>query len=56
MDVQTAFLNGKREEDVYTKQAAGFEKMDERTKRPMVMKLRRILNGLRLSQALEQHH
>ena len=49
MDVQTAFLNGKLEEDVYTKQAPGFETIDERTNRPLVMKLRKSLYGLRQS-------
>ena len=48
MHVQTAFLNGKLEEDVYTKQApeTGFEKINERTNRPLVMKLRKSLYGL----------
>ena len=49
MDVQTAFLNGKLEENVYTKQAPGFETIDERTNRPLVMKLRKCLHGLRQS-------
>ena len=49
MDVQTEFLNGKFEEDVYTKQAPGFETIDERTNRPLVMKLRKRLYGLRQS-------
>ena len=31
MGVQTAFLNGKLEESFYTKQALGFETIDERT-------------------------
>ena len=49
MDVQTAFLNGKLEEDVYTKQTPGFETIDERTNRPLVMKLRKSLHGIRQS-------
>ena len=47
MDVQTALLNGNREEHVHTKQAQGFEKMGapaletigERTNGALVMKL-----------------
>ena len=49
MDVQTAFLNEKLEEEVYTKQAPGFETIDERTNRPLVMKLRKSFYGLRQS-------
>ena len=44
MDVQTALLNGILEEGVYTKQAPGFVKIDERTNLPLVMKLRKSLN------------
>ena len=47
MHVQTAFLNGKLEEGRL--QAPGFENIDERTIRPMAMKLRKILHGLRQS-------
>ena len=47
MGVQTAFLNGKLEEGRL--QAPGFENIDERTIRPMAMKLRKILHGLRQS-------
>lgn len=49
MDVQTAFLNGTLSEDVYTKQAPGFEKIDDNTGKPYVWKLRKSLYGLRQS-------
>lgn len=49
MDVQTAFLNGRLQENIYTKHAPGFEKIDHNTGRPYVMKLRKSLYGLRQS-------
>ena len=49
MDVQTAFLNGTLSENVYTKQAPGFEKIDSRTGKPYIRKLRKNLYGLRQS-------
>ena len=49
MNVQTSFLNGKLEEDVFTKQAPVFETMDEIANRPLVIKLRKSLFGLRQS-------
>ena len=49
MDVQTAFLNGKLQENVYTKQEPGFEKINTSTGQPFVMKLRKSLYGLRQS-------
>ncbi len=49
MDVQTAFLNGKLSEDVYTHQAPGFEKIESSTGKPLVWKLKKSLYGLRQS-------
>ena len=49
MDVQTAFLNGVLSETVYTFQAPGFEKIDSKTGRKLIWKLRRSLYGLRQS-------
>ncbi|CAB1109566.1 unnamed protein product [Ectocarpus sp. CCAP 1310/34] len=49
MDVQTAFLNGKLSEDVYTYQAPGFEKIESSTGKPLVWKLKKSLYGLRQS-------
>ena len=49
MDVQTAFLNGKLQENAYTKQAPGFQKIDINTGEPFVMKLRKSLHGFRQS-------
>ena len=46
MDVQTAFHNGTLSENVYTKQAPGFEKIDSSTGKPYVWKLRKRLYGL----------
>ena len=48
MDAQTAFLNGKLQEDVYTEQAPGFETTDK-TNRQLARKLRKSLYGLRQS-------
>ena len=49
MDVQTAFLNGTLSENVYIKQAPGFEKTDSSTGKPYAWKLRKSLHGLRQS-------
>ena len=49
MNVQTAFLNGALSENLYTKQAPGFEKIDSSTGKPYVWKLRKSLYGLRQS-------
>ena len=46
MDVQTAFLNRQPEENVYTKQSPGFETIDEKSNRSLVMKLGKSLYGL----------
>ena len=49
MDVVTAFLQSQVEEDVYVRQAKGYEILDEDTGLPMVMKLKKSLYGLRQS-------
>ena len=49
LNVQTAFLSGTLQEDVYTKQAPGLEKIDKATNRPLVMKLYKSLYELRQS-------
>ncbi|CAM9801280.1 unnamed protein product [Sphacelaria rigidula] len=48
MDFSTAFLNGKLEEEVYMRQAPGFEKKNSRG-RPFIMKLHKPIYGLRQS-------
>ncbi|CAN0087386.1 unnamed protein product [Sphacelaria rigidula] len=48
MDFSTAFLNGKLEEEVYMRQAPGFEKKNSRG-RPFIMKLHKSIYGLRQS-------
>lgn len=49
MVVQTAFLNGVLSEEVYVKQAPGFEKLDSSSGLPYIWKLRKSLYGLRQS-------
>lgn len=49
MDVVTAFLQSRVEEDVYVRQAAGYDIMDEETGLPYVMKLKKSLYGLKQS-------
>ena len=49
MDVVTAFLQSQVEEDVFVRQAKGYEIVDEITGRPLVMKLKKSLYGLRQS-------
>ncbi|CAM9465176.1 unnamed protein product [Sphacelaria rigidula] len=48
MDFSTVFLNGKLEEEVYIRQAPGFEKKNSRG-RPFIMKLPKSIYGLRQS-------
>ena len=48
MDLFTAFLNGKLSEEVYMRQAPGFETKDSQG-RPLIMKLSRSIYGLRQS-------
>ena len=49
MDVVTAFLQSKMEEEVYVRQAKGYEIMDQETGLPLVMKLKKSLYGLKQS-------
>ena len=51
MDVKTAFLNEKIQEDFYTKHAPGFETTDK-TSRQLMMNLRESLYGLRQSSSV----
>lgn len=46
LDVKTAFLNAPVEEDVYVKQAPGYEELDPETGQPLIMKLQKSLYGL----------
>ena len=56
MDVVTAFLQTKVEEEAYVRQATGYVIKDETTGVPLVMKLKKSLYGLRQSpRALRQH-
>ena len=48
LDVQTAVLNADLEEEVYVKMASGYETYDK-SGVPFVMKLKKILHGLRQS-------
>ena len=48
LDVQTAFLQSKMKEEVYVKQAVGFEKLDLNGQ-PYVCKLKKNLYGLKQS-------
>ncbi|CAN0034543.1 unnamed protein product [Sphacelaria rigidula] len=48
MDFSTAFLTGKLEEELYTRQAPGFEKKNSRGQ-PFIMKLHKSIYGLRQS-------
>ena len=49
VDVQTAFLNAKVQEEVYVKTPPGYESLDATTGRPYAMKLKKSLYGLRQS-------
>ena len=49
LDVVTAFLQSRMTEDVYVKQAPGFEIIEHGTGKPLVMRLKKSLYGLRQS-------
>ena len=49
MDVVAAFLQSEVEEDVFVRQAPGYEILDTETGRPLVMKLKKSIYGLRQS-------
>lgn len=49
MDVVTAFLQSKVEEDVHVRQAPGYEVMDKETGMALIMKLKKSMYGPRQS-------